>query len=102
MLIDALVPIDCRVASIRALAKSAASDNHPITRPPLLILIDAPLSSRLSAPRTDRRDFWGAIQATASSVVAPGATKPNSSARPYATGEMSTSGSTLSARTLKP
>ncbi|HSA80601.1 MAG TPA: hypothetical protein VLE23_07240, partial [Geminicoccaceae bacterium] len=30
------------------LANKAASDNHPLTRPPLLILIDAPLSSRLS------------------------------------------------------
>jgi hypothetical protein len=32
----------------QTLAKSAATDNHPITRPPLLTLIDAPLSSRLS------------------------------------------------------
>jgi hypothetical protein len=32
----------------QTLAKPAASDNHPITRPLLLILIDAPLSSRLS------------------------------------------------------
>jgi hypothetical protein len=30
------------------LAKPAARDNHPSTRPPLLILIDAPFSSRLS------------------------------------------------------
>jgi hypothetical protein len=47
MLTDAMVQIDCRAASI-GLAKSVASDNHPYTRPPLLILIDAPLSSRLS------------------------------------------------------
>jgi len=47
MLTDAMVQIDCRAASI-GLAKSAASDNHPYTRPPLLILIDAPFSSRLS------------------------------------------------------
>jgi hypothetical protein len=30
------------------LAKSAASDNHQSARPPRLILIDAPFSSRLS------------------------------------------------------
>jgi hypothetical protein len=30
------------------LAKPAAGDNHPTTRPPVLILIDAPFSSRLS------------------------------------------------------
>jgi hypothetical protein len=30
------------------LAKPASRDNHPCTRPPLLILIDAPFSSRLS------------------------------------------------------
>jgi hypothetical protein len=30
------------------LAKPAANDNHPITRPPLPILIDARFSSRLS------------------------------------------------------
>jgi len=30
------------------LAKSIASDNHQSARPPRLILIDAPLSSRLS------------------------------------------------------
>jgi hypothetical protein len=30
------------------LAKPAARDNHSTTRPPLLILIDAPFSSRLS------------------------------------------------------
>jgi hypothetical protein len=30
------------------LAKPTAGDNHPTTRPPVLILIDAPFSSRLS------------------------------------------------------
>jgi hypothetical protein len=39
-------PIDAQRQS--DLAKPAARDNHPITRPPLLILIDAPFSSRLS------------------------------------------------------
>jgi hypothetical protein len=33
------------------LAKPASRDNHPCTRPPLLILIDAPFSSRLSRYR---------------------------------------------------
>jgi hypothetical protein len=33
------------------LAKPAARDNHSTTRPPLLILIDAPFSSRLSRYR---------------------------------------------------
>jgi hypothetical protein len=33
------------------LANTAANDNHPLTRPPLLILIDAPLSTRLSPPK---------------------------------------------------
>ena len=45
---------------------------------------------------TDQHGFRAAIQATASSVVAPGATKANSSARPFATGAISTSSSTLS------
>jgi hypothetical protein len=34
--------------SIKALAKSAASVNHHVARPPRLTLIDAPFSSRLS------------------------------------------------------
>jgi hypothetical protein len=39
------------------LAKPASRDNHPCTRPPLLILIDAPFSSRLS--RYSRRASAG-------------------------------------------
>jgi hypothetical protein len=37
------------------LAKSAASDNHQSARPPRLILIDAPFSSRLSRYITQSR-----------------------------------------------
>src|SRR5689334_22416953 len=44
-------PVDCRTPSIRVLAKPPARDNHPITRPPLLILIDAPISPSLSRHR---------------------------------------------------
>jgi hypothetical protein len=44
------------------LAKPAARDNHPTTRPPLLILIDAPFSSRLS--RYTTVDNWKRSEAT--------------------------------------
>ncbi|HXP72711.1 MAG TPA: hypothetical protein VN823_01065, partial [Stellaceae bacterium] len=40
--------IDCRGPSIKALVKIVASDNDELARPPRLILIDAPLSPRLS------------------------------------------------------
>src|SRR6476646_6018654 len=39
---------DQRSTSIKALAKTTASVNHRIARPPRLILIDAPFSPRLS------------------------------------------------------
>src|SRR6185436_13917117 len=39
---------DRRSTSIKALAKTTASVNHRIARPPRLILIDAPFSPRLS------------------------------------------------------
>jgi hypothetical protein len=48
MLIDALVPIDCRAASFRHLPSRRRATIIPITRPPLLTLIDAPFSPGLS------------------------------------------------------
>ena len=55
MLIDALVPIDCRAASFRHLPSRRRATIIPITRPPLLTLIDAPFSPGLSRynSRTD-------------------------------------------------
>jgi hypothetical protein len=45
-----LTPRDNQTATagVNQLVKLAATDNHPLTRPPSLILIVAPLSSRLS------------------------------------------------------
>mgnify|MGYP007008893299 CR=1 FL=1 len=52
MLIDALVPIDCRAASFRHLPSRRRATIIPITRPPLLTLIDAPFSPGLSRYRS--------------------------------------------------
>src|SRR6185295_16926826 len=56
MLIDALVPIDCRAASFRHLPSRRRATIIPITRPPLLTLIDAPFSPGLSRYTHQLRD----------------------------------------------
>ena len=59
MLIDALVPIDCRAASFRHLPSRRRATIIPITRPPLLTLIDAPFSPGLSRYRMPKSDRCG-------------------------------------------